>query len=149
MDKITIKNISSATVVLAMPELKFRRELIPGRSIKLSKEDYEELMFDPGINGLVGAHYIEITGLDPEEAEELVTSGPIFDKVALEAMLDNQDVTAFAKMIPTAAQAEKETIAQLAIDKGITHPAFVKLIKQYCGIDVISAINRKHQLEED
>jgi len=25
---------------------------------------------------------------------------------------------------------------------------FVKLIKQYCDVDVIAAINRKHQVEE-
>lgn len=146
MDKITIKNISSATVVISAPELKFRRELIPGRSINISKEDYDELIFDPGINGLINDHYISITGAEDNVPEGV--SENVFEKSDLEKILDTQDVTAFAKMIPTAKQAEKDTIVQLAVEKGITHPAFVKLIKQYCDVDVINAINRKHQLED-
>ena len=144
-NKISIKNISSATIVISAPELKFRRELIPGRSISISKEDYDELMFDPGMTGLINDHYISITGV---EEEETIKTSEVFEKTDLEKILDKQDVTAFAKMIPTAKQAEKDTIVQLAVEKGITHPAFVKLIKQYCDVDVISAINRKHQMEE-
>lgn len=146
MDKISIKNISSATVVISVPELKFRRELIPGRSINVSKEDYDELIFDPGINGLINDHYISIIGAEDDVSENVPEN--VFEKSDLEKILDKQDITAFAKMIPTAKQAEKDTIVQLAIEKGITHPAFVKLIKQYCDVDVISAINRKHQLED-
>ena len=63
-------------------------------------------------------------------------------------MLDALDVSTFAKMIPTAAKAEKDTIVELAIKKGITHPAFVKLIQQYCDVDIIEAINKKHQIGE-
>lgn len=144
-NKVVIKNISSATVVISVPELRFRRELIPGRSVSVSKEDYDELIFDPGINGLINDHYISITG-----AEENIDFKPnnVFEKTEIEKIIDKLDVTAFAKMIPTAKQAEKDTIVQLAIEKGVTHPAFVKLIKQYCDVDVINAINRKHQLEE-
>ena len=46
MDQVSIKNVSSATVVLSVPELKFRRELVPGRTIFVSKEDYKELSED-------------------------------------------------------------------------------------------------------
>ena len=63
-------------------------------------------------------------------------------------MLDNADVTAFAKFIPHATSAEKESAVQLAVDKGITNGAIVALLKKYCGVDVISAINAKHQAEE-
>lgn len=146
MSNITIKNISSATIVISMPDIKFRRELIPGRSIIISKEDYQDLSFDPGFLGLVNDHYISVTGADEEEK---IITGNIFDKTEIERILDNQDVTAFARMIPTATQAEKDTIVLLAVNKGITHPAFVKLIKQYCDVDVINAINRKHQLEDN
>lgn len=146
MNKVTIKNISSATVVISVPELKFRRELIPGRSINVSKEDYDELIFDPGLNGLINDHYISIVGADDSTSENKPEN--VFEKSDLDKILDKLDITTFAKMIPTAKQAEKDTIVQLAVEKGITHPAFVKLIKQYCDVDVISAINRKHQLED-
>ena len=62
-------------------------------------------------------------------------------------MLVNNDVTAFAKFIPNAAPAEKDTIVSLAVDKKITHSGFVGLIKKYCGRDVIELINMRHQEE--
>lgn len=145
MDKITIKNISTATVVISVPDLKLRRELIPGRAFSVSKEDYDEMSFDPGFNGLINDHYIAVNGLD-EDA--IIETHAVYDFGAIGQMLDALDVTAFAKFIPTAAQAERDTVVNLAINKGITHPAFVKLIKQYCDVDVIAAINRKHQVEE-
>lgn len=146
MDKITIKNISTATVVVSVPDLKIRRELIPGRSFNVSREDYEEMTFDPGFNGLINDHYLSVIGLDEETFVEDNT--PVYDFSAIANMLDKLDVTAFAKFIPTAAQAERDTVVKFAVEKGITHPAFVKLIKQYCDVDVIAAINRKHQVEE-
>jgi len=63
-------------------------------------------------------------------------------------MLDKSDITAFAKFIPTATEAEKDSVVQLAVDKGITHSGFVALIKKYCDVDIINAINVKHQSEE-
>ncbi len=147
MDKVIIKNISSATVVLSFPDTHIiRRELIPGRSISIPREEYEEMSYDAGFNGLIEAHYLSVSNLGEEDAP--VTAAPIYDVKAIADMLDTLNVTAFAKMIPTAAQAEKETIVELAINKGITHPAFVALIKQYCDVDIIEAINRKHQVED-
>ena len=35
------------------------------------------------------------------------------------------------------------------VDNDITDNAFTALIKKYCGVDVISAINMKHQAEEN
>ena len=148
MEKIVIKNISSATIVLVKPELRFRRELVPGRSISITQEEYDELTFDAGFNSLVEDHYISVIGAE-EEAKPIMATTPVFEKSDIEKILDKLDITAFAKMIPTAAKAEKETIAELAINKGITHPAFVKLIQQYCDVDVIEAINRKHQVEDN
>ena len=48
MSEITIKNISTTTVVLALPDMHFRREIVPGRTIPISKEVYDALIFDPG-----------------------------------------------------------------------------------------------------
>ena len=96
---------------------------------------------------LVNMHYIKINGVSEEEAilppEEVVTSK---DEIA--KMLDNEDITAFAKFITNAAPAEKETVVDLAVAKKITHSGFVSLIKKYCGRDVIDLIHTQHQ-EED
>lgn len=148
MDKITIKNISTATIILSFDDLKFRRELVPGRTVSVDRSVYEEMTFDPGFNSMIDEHYLRIIGLDDDE-QVAVSATPIFENSTIAKILDSQDITSFAKMIPTAAPAEKESIVQLAIEKRITNPAFVSLIKKYCDVDVISAINMKHLAEED
>jgi len=64
---IKVKNISSAFVVLTLPDLRFRRELMPGREIPVSEEEYETMMFDPGINILVQNHFISFSGVEEEK----------------------------------------------------------------------------------
>ena len=36
---ITIKNVSTATVVVSSPEIGFRRDMVPGRTIRLEKKE--------------------------------------------------------------------------------------------------------------
>ena len=64
MSKITVKNISSATVVLSIPEISFNRSLTPGRTIPISQEDYDNLVFDPGVQNMVRGGYIKFEGLE-------------------------------------------------------------------------------------
>ena len=149
MDKrISIKNISSATIDLILPFINFRRKLDSGRVIYVSENELYELNNDAGFAAMVREHYITIEGLDENEMPEIV-NGTVYSAQDINAMLDKLDVTAFAKFIPNAAPAEKETAVKLAIDKGITNPAITALIKKYCdGVDIINAINMKHQAEE-
>lgn len=147
MSQITMKNVSNGTVVVTLPELNFRRELSPGRTVPLTRAQYDDLMFDPGFTVLVQNHYIAIEGIADEKKVELTS--PVYDTVAIGKLLDNGDVAAFAKFITNAQQAEKETVVQMAIDKGITSPGITALIKQKCGVDVIKAINMKHLAEEE
>ena len=147
MEKITIKNICDAIVSINVPEANFSREIPSGREIPIPRDTYDALTFDQGFMNLVNMHYIQIFGIPPEEAlippEEVITS-----KDEINKMLDALDITAFAKFIPNAAPAEKETVVDLAVEKKITHSGFVSLIKKYCGRDVIDLIHTKHQ-EED
>ena len=145
--RISVKNISSATIDLILPFINFRRKLDSGRTIYVSEDELYELNNDAGFAAMVREHYIQIEGLEENEMPELV-SGTVYTAQDIGAMLDKLDVTAFAKFIPNAAPAEKETAIKLAIDKGITNPAITALIKKYCDIDVINAINMKHQAEE-
>ena len=144
---ITIKNVSSSMVSLYVPSIRFNRELTPGRVISLSKEEYDELMYDPGVVALINGHYLKVEGVKEEE-KTVVDTSPVFDVSMINAMFDKNDITAFAKFIPNATVAEKESVVRLAVDKGITSPAFVALIKKYCDVDIINAINIKHQAEE-
>ena len=143
MEKITIKNICNAMISIHVPEANFSREIPSGREIPIPHDTYEALTFDQGFMNLVNMHYIQVLGVPAEEAivppEEVITT-----KDEINKMLDDLDITAFAKFIPNAAPAEKETVVDLAVEKKITHSGFVTLIKKYCGRDVIDLIHMKH-----
>ena len=143
---ITIKNISTSLVSLYFPAIRFNRELMPGREIPVTEEEYEEMTFDTGFMSLVNGHYIKINGVEEEKEVEVVEN--IFEASEIEKMLVSGDVTKFAKFIPTASVAEKESAVKLAIDHKITNAGIVALIKKYCDVDVIQAIAAKHDAEE-
>ena len=145
MGKITLKNISTATVNIVSD--RFRRELVPGRVVPINQSIYEDLMFDPGFNNLVKGHYIKVDGVSEEEAV-VTPEEKVFDVTAIEKMFDTKDYSGFAKFMPTATMAEKDTVVKLAVDKGITDGAFTALIKKYCNVDVVSAFDIKRKSEE-
>ena len=143
---IKIKNISTSLISLYSPAIRFNRELMPEREIPVSQEEYEELTFDPGFMSLVNGHYIKITGVEEEQQVEVVDN--VFEASEIEKMLVKGDVTAFAKFIPHATDAEKESAVTLAVEHKITNAGIVALIKKYCDVDVIQAIAAKHDAEE-
>ena len=143
---ITVKNISSSLVVLTVPDLRFRRELMPGREVPLSQDEYDTMMFDPGINAMIHSHFIRFSGVDSDK--EAVQENKVFEVNEIKDMLEKLDITRFAKFIPNAAPAEKDTVVKLAVELGVTNTGFVTLIKKYCGVDIINAINTKHLVEE-
>lgn len=145
MGRITLKNISTATVNIVSD--RFRRELVPGRVIPIKREDYDNLMFDPGFNNLVKGHYIKIDGVSEEEAV-VMPEEKVYDVAAIKKMLDTKDYTGFANFMPNASMAEKDTVVKLAVEKGITDGAFTALIKKYCNVDVVSAFDIKRKSEE-
>lgn len=143
---IKLKNVSTALVSIYAPSVKFNRELMPGRVIPITEEEYEELTFDPGFMSLVNGHYIKIEGVEEEKAVEVVEN--VVEADEIERMLVENDITAFAKFIPNATSAEKESAVTLAVEHKITHAGIVALIKRYCDVDIISAIAAKHEAEE-
>ena len=143
---IRIKNVSTSLVSLYVPSIRLNRELNPGRSIPVTDEEYEELTFDPGFMALVNGHYIVIEGV--AEEQQVAEVGPVFDASKIQNMLLNNDVAGFAKFIPNATEAEKESAVTLAVEHKITNSGIAALIKKYCDVDIIKAIAIKHDAEE-
>ena len=143
---ITIKNISTSLVSLYFPAIRFNRELMPGREIPVTDEEYEEMTFDTGFMSLVNGHYIKVNGLEEEQQVEVIEN--VFEAAEIEKMLAKGDVTSFAKFIPNATEAEKDSAVTLAVEHKITNSGIVALIKKYCGVDIIQAIAAKHDAEE-
>lgn len=142
---IKIKNISSAMVTVALPDIRLRRTIRPGFAMPFKEEEYEYLTFDPGFNALVDGHYLKVTGLPENLGIEEIKSTEAND---IKEMLRKRDITAFAKMIKDANSAEKDSIVKYAVELGIIDSPFAALIKQYCGIDIIGAVNNYHQSME-
>jgi hypothetical protein len=143
---IRIKNVSTSLVSLYVPSIHFNRELMPGRVIPVSDAEYEELTFDTGFMSLVDGHYLVIEGVEEDKQVSVVEN--VYGAAEIEKMLMKGDVTAFAKFIPTATEAEKESAVTLAVEHKITNAGIVALIKKYCDVDIISAIAAKHDAEE-
>ena len=143
---ITIKNISTSLISLYFPAIHFNRELMPGREIPVTEEEYEEMTFDTGFMSLVSGHYLKVKGITEEQQVEVLDN--VVEASEIEQMLVNNDVSAFAKFIPKATDAEKESAVRLAVEHKITNNGIVALIKKYCDIDVIQAIAAKHDAEE-
>ena len=148
MSKITLKNISSATVVVGSPNSNVKtRSLAPNRVITLTPEEYEDLMYEPGIQNMIRGGYIKFDGV-AEDRAVIETPQNVLEKDSIIRMIDNRDITSFAKYIKVAPSAAKDTIVQYVVDNNITDNAFTALIKKYCDVDVIQAITVKHQAEE-
>ena len=95
---------------------------------------------------LVNGHYVVIEGVDKEQ--QVVEVGPVFEAGKIQEMLLKGDVTAFAKFIVNATEAEKESAVTLAVEHKITNTGIATLIKKYCDVDIIHAIAVKHDAEE-
>jgi len=148
MAKITLKNISSATVVIGSTNSTIRsRSLAPNRVITLTPTEYEDLMYEPGIQNMIRGGYIKIDGVSEDRAV-IETPTNVKEKDEIIKMINDRDITAFANYIKIAPSAAKDTIVQYVVNNNITDNAFTALIKKYCGIDVIQAIAVKHQAEE-
>ena len=148
MSKITLKNISSATVVVGSTNGNIKsRSLAPNRIITLTPEEYEDLMYEPGIQNMIRGGYIKINGVDEERAV-IETPNNVLEKDSIIKMINNRDYASFTKYIKVAPAAAKDTIVQYIVENNIVDNAFTALIKTYCDIDVIQAIAIKHQSEE-
>lgn len=137
---ISVKNISSATVVIAARDVNFRRKLAPGREVSMTQEVYDELSFDSGFEHLVTNGFLKIKGAKAEEVAVIEPTQNVVERDEIKKILEDRDITKFAKMIPNASTATKESILALATELRVTDSAFSALIKKYCGVDIIDAI---------
>ena len=148
MSKITVKNMSSATVVIALPEINFRRSLAPRREIPVTQEEYDNLSFDPGVQNMVRSGYIRFFGVEEGQEMEADNEAGVLEQKEIEDMIARRDITAFAKFIPISSAAAKDVVVQYMVENNVTDNAFAALVKKYCHVDIIDAITIKHKAEE-
>ena len=137
---IQIKNISSSTMTIICPDFKFRRKLPIGREIPVAKEIYDELCYDTGFQSMVKFGMLKVNGAEIEDAEVIETDYTVLSADEIKEIFEKKDITKFAKMIPNAAPATKESIVKLAVEMRMIDAGFVALINKYCNVNIMDAI---------
>ena len=137
---IQIKNISSSTMTIICPDFKFRRKLPIGREIPVAKEIYDELCYDTGFQSMVKFGMLKVNGAEIEDAEVIETDYTVLSADEIREIFEKKDITKFAKMIPNAAPATKESIVKLAVEMRMIDAGFVALINKYCNVNIMDAI---------
>ena len=128
---IKVKNVGSSTVVILCTDLRFRRKLMPGREVALTKEVYDELAYDTGFQTLVQVGSLRITGAEEEDSEVIVSE---------QTVLSREEIKEIFEKIKDAAPATKESIAAVAVEMRVTDNGFVGLINKYCNMNILDAI---------
>lgn len=137
---ISVKNVSSATVIIAAKDVNFRRKLAPGREVTMPQEVYDELSFDSGFEHLVSNGFLKVKGAESEEVAVIESNQNVVELDEIKKILKERDITNFAKIIPNASTATKEAIVSTAIEMRVADAPFSALIKKYCDINIIDAI---------
>ena len=137
---IKVKNVGSSTVVILCTDLRFRRKLMPGREVTLTKEVYDELAYDTGFQTLVQVGSLRITGAEEEDSEVIVSDQTVLSREEIKEIFEKKDYAKFAAKIKDAAPATKESIAAVAVEMRVTDNGFVGLINKYCNMNVLDAI---------
>ena len=146
MDYFNVKNRSASMVVYRIPENNVRREFQPGETKKISKEELDNLAFQPGGRELM-LSFLQIQSTDalrdlniPTEPEYYMNEQQIADlivKGSLDAFLDCLD---FA---PTGVM---DLIKKFAVQIPMTDTTKIDALKEKTGFDVDSAL--RHVEEE-
>ena len=116
MSKIQVKNVSSATVVITAPDVRLRRELVPGRIVPLTQEEFDELSFDPGMQNLLRAGYLQVRGVDEESKQMVENAVQQADEAStlsveeIRKIYDEKNITKFAQVISKASPATRDSM---------------------------------------
>ena len=143
---IKVKNIGTSTIVLLCTDLRFRRKLMPGREVVLTKEIYDELSFDTGFQTLVQVGSLRVTGAEEAGSEVIVSERTALSVEEIKEIFETKNYAKFAEKIKDASPATKESITAVAVEMRIADNGFVTLINKYCNTDLLSAI--ANQAEE-
>lgn len=149
MDYFNVKNRSASMVVYRIPENNVRREFQPGETKRISKEELDNLAFQPGGRELM-VSFLQIQSADalrdlniPTEPEYYMNEQQIADlivKGSLDAFLDCLD---FA---PTGVM---DLIKKFAVQIPMTDTTKIDALKEKTGFDVAKALAMKKAEEEE
>ena len=146
--KVKVKNLISQRVVLSLPELRLRRVWEKkGAVMLIPYEQLEEAMYSPGVEnmfreGILGIDDMETKialGLEEEGATE-PTNIIILSDQELKRYLTVMPAFEFKEKVKDLPRQQIMELVNYAIANEIANFEKSEILKQYTGIDVISAI---------
>lgn len=164
MGNLFIKNMTTATIGLSIPEINFKRSLAPNRSIPIDEKIAKELEYDAGAvsmlrNGAfiiydeddmvdsrkMGATELVVKGLERGTDDAMGTEQVILSEEEALKVVREGSVSDFTKAIKSGSDVTKMNLKEAVISLQKLDPVYVKLIKDYVGVDVLKAIQLKSQ----
>lgn len=141
MSKVKIKNTSTYQVSIILDNVRYRRDLKPGQTTTLPDEAVvEEFNYDTGCRNYVKSGFLQVI-TDDESVIEALPEAPADIELDVYALLTKGTVSQLEAALRTGSPALKERVIDVAIKNSIVDAARVMLIKKYCDVDVLQALN--------
>ena len=155
LTKGTVTNTTNHSVLIQLPDIKFRRTWQKDSSIKVDIEVLREAIYDTGFKAFIdeGVLFIEEKeirvelGLEEEDAEKPFIT--ILKPMQMTRLIKSATIDEFKTTLKEITKEQALTLVDMAIkDKTISMDKLMAL-KDKTGIDVVKAIELERQNEED
>ena len=155
LTKGTVTNTTNHSVLIQLPESKFRRTWQKESSIKVDLEILREAIYDTGFKAFIdeGVLFIEEKeirvelGLEEEDSEKPFIT--ILKPAQMTRLIKAASIEEFKTILGEITKEQALSLVDMAIkEKSISMDKLVAL-KEKTGIDVVKAIDIERQNEED
>ena len=156
MSKVKIISKYSGSILVKIPDLNFRRELIArGSSFTVDSELLQEMMYDYGFRYMIesGMLYIDDLqvkkdlGLEPEDATEPVNLIPL-EEPQMKRAMTVMPINEFKAFIKKLTYEQMLALSDYAIYNELGDCQKAQIIKEACEKDILKAIELNRQAKE-
>lgn len=144
MGKVKVKNLSTFVIGINLPNVRFRRDLMPKQETALPEDVFEEFNYDPGCQAFIKDGFLQVITEDAElkaqisvkptaktsadvNVKYLLTEAPVKDLITV---LKSKDLS----------PALKDEFIETARELKITDLGRSNALKQYLGFDCLEAV---------
>lgn len=145
MSKVKIKNTSGYRISIILDNVRYRRDLNPGQETVIPEDVFEEFNFDNGCRNYMRNGFLKVIAEDVEIKEQLPEIPEDVDMDA-DDVVTNKSIAEFTAILKNASPAMKEKIVAAAIKNSTMDAPKVALIKNYCNVDVLQALNLQRSM---
>lgn len=145
MSKVKIKNTSGYRISIILDNVRYRRDLNPGQETVIPEDVFEEFNFDNGCRNYMRNGFLKVITEDVEIKEQLPEIPEDVDMDA-DDVVTNKSIAEFTAILKNASPAMKEKIVAAAIKNSTMDAPKVALIKNYCNVDVLQALNLQRSM---